>query len=1045
MAEEFELTQEQFDELVSRVIEDIRKNSRTIPELNNVDVLNATDSFEINRGRNVSYAGLKAQLFSIFGNMTEEELAEVFNILRKRDFLYRLQDDTAEGVITFLAGLYIGDFIHRNTGASINFQGDAELNELFVRMDAVFNRNLSSEDFISGFIGGKGWALMKDAVKNALGIEEYKYTLEIDNLIVRGILRVYEMIISQLLGENDNRIFTAMLEVDHYDPETGIVWLDTQDGKFYNPFRKDDYIMVQQYNGMPSEENGYYVTKHYELIITEVGIGNLADKENRLDWVKFKNFTTSMEGLGPKDLITKGDTFVRVDNATDPDRKGIIQVITVGNKTPYIDVIYGLKTDPDDYLKVRMGNLQGIRHHLFGWLEGYGLYSNNCYLVGDFRLARTGESVDAQIQMLKDKFSSQYSQITYDITEDDNLLYNPTFTENMEGWRVIQDTASFVLEDDMNMLMNGNVFLNDSTGGNGAHIATLDNYESRQMLHILNCGVSQANSVIRQKMEATGKTLTHTEYTPGKESGTITDTTDKDGKVVKAETTLAETKTEVPNKLYLSIRFTALSSGTLRIGFKGSDGKARFGTYDTDAIAIDRSSEWQIREWEGTWDGSGDFVLEYTGEIYVSQLGLTDDPLGSYKNEMGTLIEQTTSNIKLVAWNTSQNSKSVASLEIWSDRIRAQVWDENGRSRFDITSERIEGVVTDLKNFKEQDFANLRQTVSGLNTQVTNLNTNFGNLNSYIQTIKDALVDNNGKPITWSEFVQTTNNINASVNKIEGDLYPADGNGWVALKQGFLSITTDFTKLGSVLVKQDNLSTLVKQAGFMSTSDAASLYAAEKYLNDYKKDIESISQIQVTVNGFSATYVKNGQTIADINASAAGLKISATKISLKGYTEINNFIIDTVGNVTVNGDLTASFFANRINTAINGTINGSIITNQSPSGTAVLPTLKSGVAILVRVMLPYIRRANPTGSSLDELYMPATFDLHLLTGQNARFLLPTRVTTNTSNTYLHLPRYGGCYLDLIGVSGALDGGDVWYVIPHAADSGRFVINNTSTV
>lgn len=83
---------------------------------------------------------------------------------------------------------------------------------------------------------GKGWGIYNKPIINAAGVQDNKWTGEFDNVIVRGSLRVYEMIISQLLGENDNCIFTAMLEVDHYDPETGKVYLDTQDGVFLQPF-----------------------------------------------------------------------------------------------------------------------------------------------------------------------------------------------------------------------------------------------------------------------------------------------------------------------------------------------------------------------------------------------------------------------------------------------------------------------------------------------------------------------------------------------------------------------------------------------------------------------------------------------------------------------------------------------------------------------------------------------------------------------------------------------------------------------------------------
>ena len=57
-------------------------------------------------------------------------------------------------------------------------------------------------------------------VTNAAGVEETKYKLEIDSISVRNELKVYTFVVSQLLGENDNRIFAGMMEVDHYDPET---------------------------------------------------------------------------------------------------------------------------------------------------------------------------------------------------------------------------------------------------------------------------------------------------------------------------------------------------------------------------------------------------------------------------------------------------------------------------------------------------------------------------------------------------------------------------------------------------------------------------------------------------------------------------------------------------------------------------------------------------------------------------------------------------------------------------------------------------------
>lgn len=906
-------------------------------------------------------------------------------------FLRKDIEDQAHELITFLSGLNIGDYIPEALGAAINKEGDAELKDILVRGEAVFKESLSSPDFITGFLTGKGWALTKDKFINALGIAEDKYTLEIDNLIVRGILRVYEMVVSQLLGENDNRIFTAMLEVDHYDPETGRIWLDTMDGKFYNPFRKDDYIMVQQFNGMPSEENDYYVTKRYELIITNVGIGNLADGENRLDWVEFKNFTSQMEDATPENLIKKGDTLVRVDNASDPERKGFVQIISVGPKTPYMDVVYGLKTDPDDYLKVRLGNLQGIRHHLFGWLEGWGLYANNAYLVGDFRMNQSGDSVRTQVEMLKEQFSSQYSEIDYKVPEEENILVNASFSENMKGWtrkadivKILKAPIEGILNTEKEVLINGNLFCADSQR------ATVADYNGQRMLFISNSGIRQTNSTIDSKNDFKNNPLTHIIYKEGETSG--------------ATGLLTYEKETVKDRLYLVVRFLPLTSGNLTIGFRGAETDID-SLPNPETLYVEASREWQYWEWIGTWDMKGDFVLEYTGDMWVQALSLTQDPLSDFKEEMGTQIIQTSSNIKLLGWNIDKHSGDITELGLDLDAAngRIDIWAKETKGNSESIAEIIieAGKIEQRVSNNEGNISSITQTVNSITSRVSDAEGNISTINQTVNSISSRVSNAEGN---ISSITQTVNSISSRVSDAEGNIS---------------SITQTVSSINSTVTAQGN-------------------------------QISSISQNVSNLTSSLNLKVGYNDVIASINMSAEKnngslITINADKISLKGYTEINNFIIDTAGNVTVNGDLTASFFANKINTAINGTINGSIITNQSPSGTAVLPTLKSGMAILVRVMLPWLRRSNPSGSSLDDLYMPPTYDLHLLTGQNARFLLPTRVTTNVSNTYLHLPRYGGCYLDLIGVSGALDGGDVWYVIPHAADSGNFRINNTSTV
>ena len=555
--------------------------------------------------------------------------------------------------------------------------GLATVKQLHVKGDSTFDGNLFSKQFVSDFLSGKGWGIYNKTVTNAAGVQENKWTGEFDNIIVRGSLRVYEMIISQLLGENDNRVFAGMMEVDHYDSKTGKVYLDTQEGKLYNPFRRDDIIMVQQFNGMPNSSNDYYVTKNYELLVTDAGCGSPEDGEKRLDWVKFTNFTSSMAGATPDTLIKKKDTFVRVDNLSDSDRKGIMQIITVGTASPHLDVIYGLKTDPEGALKGRLGNLEGIVHPWFGRLQGFGEYLNNLYAVGDLILRRTGESVDTKFQVLENMFSSRFAKTSYELTNGKNYLENGQFLEQISdaentiiaNWEMNEgeDTELWVDATGLPYMVNGSL----STSGNRK--VSLEQSDGRQMLRIQNCGLRQANADIKQPG-------THKEYVKG--SGSINDAG------------LAQTEgsaVEVQDKLYVNVRIYAKSAGQLTYGFEGCKvvtGKVN--ELAAKTVNISYTGEWQTVGMEGRWNGTGDFIIRYSGDCYVAVVSVTDEPLSELSKTVSTQIIQTASNIKLLGENINKVNGKTTQLGIDLDaekgEIRQYVDTKDKKNREDTSS-----------------------------------------------------------------------------------------------------------------------------------------------------------------------------------------------------------------------------------------------------------------------------------------------------------------------------------------------------------------------
>lgn len=821
---------------------------------------------------------------------SDEMHTTIEELLKKIEgkYLSKVKDDEAAGLITFLRGLRVGagykfdengDIISHDIEAH-----DINANDLSVGGNSVFAGDLSSPDFVAGFLTGKGWRLKNEPVENAAGVLENKYNLELDNLIVRGSMRIFEMIISQLLGENDNRIFTAMMEVDHFDAESGRVYLDTKEGRMYNSFRKGDYIMVQQYNGLPSDANDHYVTKSYELLVKEVGTEG--EGENSLAWVTFENFTSSMAGATPEKLIKKRDTFVRVDNVSDPDRKGIIQVMTVGSDTPYIDIVHGLKTNPDSALKGRLGNLNGIRHPVLGQLKGFGEYLNNLYAVGEFVLSRTGESIDTKFQVLENMFSSRFSKTSYELTNGKNYLENGQFLEQITdaetpiiaSWEINTDDETMFWVDATGMPFMVNSML--TTSGNKK--VTLEQNDGRQMLRIQNCGLRQKNAIIKQPG-------THKEYVKG--SGE------------KNDAGLSQTEAsaiDVQDKLYVNVRLYAKTAGQLAYGFEGCtavDGKVNTLTAKTENIAY--SGEWQTVKMEGKWNGTGDFIIRYSGDCYITLVTITDEPLSEFSKTVSTQIVQTAENIKLLGENIDKVNGRTTNLGIELNTEKGEIRqyvntvDKNNReytsSLITQTAQSITSVVEKNKQDADGNFTSVRtsikqnaDSITGIAKQVNNHGTSITQIQQNINTITQTV----GKAATQEQLTANVNTLNRAIDSARSH---ADDVG-TGIRNDYASTIT--------LVKQSSSSWSVAAGGFDSNGKLKSSAGAI-----LETDFAGLFVSQVNEKGL----VNKGQMNIAISNGISTATIQADQINLTGHTmaftgdqitiTTDNFKLDKSGNM----------------------------------------------------------------------------------------------------------------------------------------------------
>lgn len=798
-----------------------------------------------------------------------------------------------QGLIT-LGSIIFGEYTEGLHGGIITEEGVAELKDLWVREhaklgdgtkyydeagrvipalevkgDSTFTGNLSSPEFVSAFFGGLGWAIQKKEVVNPAGVVEYKYHLEIDDVTIRNTLRVFEMIICQLLGENANRYFSDQMEVDHYDPETKRILLKTGNGRLYNPFRVGDLVEIQQFNGLPSIENDYYVTKHYEMRITAVGLGNLDDGVDRLDWVEFDRFVTTMENGTPDKLIKEFDTIVRADSDRNKNRKGLVTIMAVGENTPYMDILYGLKTDPKHAVKGRLGNLEGIRTDLFGWLEGFGAYINNLYGVGKFFNHQTGESLEASVRITRELFKSLYRETTYNIEDEDNFITNGFFQDDLNGWnKCLADGSAAPVESESQMLG-----VNEGSGivpllVNGSTMAIqnkisagIEDKDGIKVLHLYGMGVSQDFSLI-------------------KENGTHEEMKTSDPECI-------ETKS-VADSLYMGVRILPVTAGRLSVRFIRSAGG-----YTGWQKDIDDSIDWMLVQAKDNTDdpwmfsGSGKLVVSYTGECYIRFVALTTDAVANSKIEYSTLYDQNSRHITLQARKqTADLNEAVADFTIKYNQITQTVADnwsafQNAKTALEAEVSRIDGNIADYNSRNDGKWASFATWQSQTNTSIASFATaltvdgEIMAMSAVVQTfrqISQTVTDN------WNAFQSTKQNLEGEIERIDSDIddYNTRNNGkWNSFStwqsqtdRSIASFATALSVDGQIM----SMSSIVQTCQNISNTVAANYNSLDQRIGTLSTTADRISGRVSTVEGWGSVISSHSSSINSLNSEVGTLE-----------------------------------------------------------------------------------------------------------------------------------------------------------------------------
>ena len=336
-------------------------------------------------------------------------------------------NDTAAGLITFLKGIKLGDFVQGKSGANIDDLGNAEF------LTAVIRELLRSTKFVDGLIG-EGWQIWIDQLT---GLSH----LTIDKATIRQSLVALELLIQKVRSIGGQFIVSAA------------------NGKIKDVIRQGN-----NYRILFEQECDFMV---HDLMRCAVTSG----ASRKAYWVEIASAdvngvtvpVSEFGGVAP----TVGDECVLMGNTENPLRQNLISISATEDGQPRVDILDGVNAKNfNGCLRCRVGNLDGIKDSAFpanNQPHGNGLYGDNVYLKGTFILM-TGEDILTKFEITEGKIQSAVEGLRDEVREEQSFFDNTTFTEGMSKW--ISGYKAAFLTFGGKWILAGNKLLSSSENGN---------------------------------------------------------------------------------------------------------------------------------------------------------------------------------------------------------------------------------------------------------------------------------------------------------------------------------------------------------------------------------------------------------------------------------------------------------------------------------------------------------------------------------------------------------------------------------------------------
>ena len=262
--------------------------------------------------------------------------------------------------------------------------------------------------------------------------------------------------------------------------------------------------------------------------------------------------------------------------------------------------------------------------------------------MGTFVLT-TGEDILTRFEITEGKIESAVEGLRKDFTEDRSYLDNASFGDGMNKWDTENEATFFLL---------GSKWI----WANGAPLSDKRSYASvktdggRTTVYIRNKYILQKHANFRF----------------------IPDYTDVNNEGQKK-----------PEAVYLSFFYRVAKAGRLTIRFEGLDktGFENFNEFSYDG-ELGVTDGYQVFNHSGLWNGTGDFKLAFTGEIYLYMLVLSTDRAEALAYKYKTLFEQSEKLVKIAAANFDKDGNVIESSSIVTtakhNELMSQYFDEDG-------------------------------------------------------------------------------------------------------------------------------------------------------------------------------------------------------------------------------------------------------------------------------------------------------------------------------------------------------------------------------